>query len=184
MIRKSIIVVLTFLAVVTTVLGAASFYRKDLSYVRGYAETPCWWRVRRCTLDRGQLFMELESLHEDEPDESGMGVGREPGGRSFFNVPLNLNPSRWSRMLRWAGFSFKLLRGWNFDVGVKAQSDQLFVDVPVWFVFLVCAAYPATAFIRGPLRRWHRRRRGLCLGCGYNLEGNVSGVCSECGVAR
>ena len=26
-----------------------------------------------------------------------------------------------------------------------------------------------------------RRRKGLCLKCGYNLTGNVSGVCPECG---
>ncbi len=26
-----------------------------------------------------------------------------------------------------------------------------------------------------------RLRRGLCVECGYNLTGNVSGVCPECG---
>lgn len=33
-------------------------------------------------------------------------------------------------------------------------------------------------------RRWLRRRlerRGLCRSCGYDLTGNVSGVCPECG---
>jgi len=29
----------------------------------------------------------------------------------------------------------------------------------------------------------HRRRRGLCLRCGYDLAGNTGGRCSECGVA-
>lgn len=43
------------------------------------------------------------------------------------------------------------------------------------------ATYPATALIRGPVRRWRRRRRGLCVRCGYNLTGNVSGICPECG---
>lgn len=27
------------------------------------------------------------------------------------------------------------------------------------------------------------RKRGYCEACGYNLRGNVSGVCPECGVA-
>ena len=48
----------------------------------------------------------------------------------------------------------------------------------------VLATYPIIAmvtFIRGPLRRYHRRKRGLCVRCGYNLTGNVSGVCPECG---
>ena len=30
-------------------------------------------------------------------------------------------------------------------------------------------------------RRSKRRRKGLCLACGYNLTGNTSGVCPECG---
>ena len=29
----------------------------------------------------------------------------------------------------------------------------------------------------------HRRSSGLCLECGYNLTGNTTGVCSECGTA-
>lgn len=42
--------------------------------------------------------------------------------------------------------------------------------------------YPAIAFIRGPWRRDSRLINGLCRGCGYNLTGNVSGVCPECGL--
>jgi len=48
-------------------------------------------------------------------------------------------------------------------------------------VSLVLSAYPTIAFVRGPLRCWRRRRHGLCLKCGYNLTGNLSGVCPECG---
>jgi hypothetical protein len=29
--------------------------------------------------------------------------------------------------------------------------------------------------------RRHRRSQGLCVQCGYDLTGNVSGVCPECG---
>ena len=47
----------------------------------------------------------------------------------------------------------------------------------------VLAIYPTIALIRGPWRRHRRRKRGLCLKCGYNLAGNVSGVCPECGEA-
>ncbi len=31
------------------------------------------------------------------------------------------------------------------------------------------------------VRRWRRRKRNLCVLCGYNLTGNTSGVCPECG---
>ena len=49
-------------------------------------------------------------------------------------------------------------------------------------VGLLCQ-YPAINFRRGPLRRWRRRRKGLCLKCGYDLTGNVTGRCPECGEA-
>ena len=32
-----------------------------------------------------------------------------------------------------------------------------------------------------PLRRYFRLRRGLCPACGYDLAGNTTGVCPECG---
>ena len=46
---------------------------------------------------------------------------------------------------------------------------------------VVFGVYPTFALLRGPVRRRRRRRHGLCTNCGYNLTGNVSGVCPECG---
>jgi hypothetical protein len=46
-----------------------------------------------------------------------------------------------------------------------------------WWIPLILVAIP-TAIL------WYRDRRppkGCCQGCGYNLRGNVSGVCPECG---
>ncbi|MCP4591424.1 MAG: hypothetical protein GY842_11815 [bacterium] len=53
--------------------------------------------------------------------------------------------------------------------------------VPLWFLFVVLSAYPLVAFIRGPVRCYRRRRKGLCTTCGYDLTGNESGRCPECG---
>ncbi|HEY8748410.1 MAG TPA: hypothetical protein VIM11_10570 [Tepidisphaeraceae bacterium] len=36
---------------------------------------------------------------------------------------------------------------------------------------------------RGAAIRWRRRIANLCAGCGYDLAGNTSGVCPECGMA-
>lgn len=46
-------------------------------------------------------------------------------------------------------------------------------------IVLLCAValYPRIPFIR---RRW-RAKRGLCPNCGYDVTGNVSGRCPECG---
>ncbi len=59
--------------------------------------------------------------------------------------------------------------------------DQTLISVPLLLPFLAFTLYPTIAFIRGPLRRWRRPRKGLCQKCGYNLTGNVTGTCSECG---
>ena len=59
--------------------------------------------------------------------------------------------------------------------------DSINLFVPLWFPFILFSAYPTVAFYRHPLRRWRWRRKGLCPKCGYNLTGNESGVCSECG---
>ena len=56
------------------------------------------------------------------------------------------------------------------------------VSVRCAVLCVIACAYPAIVFIRGPLLRWRRRKRGECLNCGYNLTGNVTGICSECGV--
>lgn len=53
--------------------------------------------------------------------------------------------------------------------------------VPLSAITLAMLTYPTIVFIRGPVRRWRRRRKGLCVKCGYDLTGNVTGVCSECG---
>ena len=51
----------------------------------------------------------------------------------------------------------------------------------LWYPIILFSIYPTIAFIRGPLRRHRRRRKGECIGCGYDLTGNESGVCPECG---
>ncbi len=58
----------------------------------------------------------------------------------------------------------------------KTSSDLLIV--PLWIPF-VTTAIPTFIF-------WRRDRRyppGHCVDCGYNLTGNVSGRCPECGKA-
>lgn len=53
--------------------------------------------------------------------------------------------------------------------------------VPCWATIAILGFYPTVAFIGCRARRWRRRRRGLCVKCGYNLTGNKSGRCPECG---
>lgn len=52
-------------------------------------------------------------------------------------------------------------------------------DLACWFILIT-----SVAIFQDQIRKRRNsrmRRAGLCIKCGYNLEGNVSGVCSECG---
>jgi hypothetical protein len=73
--------------------------------------------------------------------------------------------------------------GAHLDGLTCAPVTRTEIACSLWLPFIVFAIYPALALVRGPLRRWRRRRRGMCLNCGYNLTGNVSGMCPECGEA-
>ena len=100
--------------------------------------------------------------------------------RFSFRFPSDARPTK---PLGWGEFRY-------YDVEYHVPADELGYEVmiligptpeaPAWPLVLMFACYPTLAFIRGPLRRWRRRRRGLCIKCGYNLERNVSGVCPEC----
>jgi predicted RNA-binding Zn-ribbon protein involved in translation (DUF1610 family) len=68
----------------------------------------------------------------------------------------------------------------------ESIAGELKVYVPMYLLFGIVAVFPGTClggFVYARSRRYRRRRRGECLDCGYNLTGNVSGVCPECGTA-
>ena len=75
---------------------------------------------------------------------------------------------------------------WKWDfAGVIAHRNALggilTVGIPGWYLVALFAIYPFSAFIRGPVRRLVRRRRGACVRCGYSLTGNEFGICPACG---
>lgn len=89
--------------------------------------------------------------------------------------------------------SFSVLDSHHFTVfftvgtglpSMEVVADRLDMRVPTWVAFALFGVYPTAASIGGLLstwRRWHRHRNGWCIGCGYNLTGNISGACPECG---
>jgi hypothetical protein len=81
----------------------------------------------------------------------------------------------------WGGFAFhdEVQTPGTHPVTVKMRVTK--ISAPAWAVAFLFGWYPALAFIRGPLRRWRRPQKGLCPNCGYDLTGNVSGTCPECG---
>ena len=74
--------------------------------------------------------------------------------------------------------------GFTWGTVMPANTVFFVIRVPLPHLIILLAVYPVVALaLRRPLRRRRRRRRGLCVGCGYNLTGNVSRVCPECGEA-
>jgi len=172
MIRKAIIVVLTLAAVGTAALCAES-YRKlrghnfvylGLSYEGGY-----YWHWG---LENGQLQVQY-----------GYRVPRDsvktPSWTSFSLFGLRF---AYRVQLRdYYGGGWFEDRGRPLPASKRCGTCHVHVEVPLWQPLVVFAAYPTLAFVHNLLRPWRRRRKGLCLKCGYNLTGNVSGVCPECG---
>lgn len=52
---------------------------------------------------------------------------------------------------------------------------------PIWYLLVLFGVWPLAVLLPAPLRLAYRRKRGRCLVCGYDLKGNVSGRCPECG---
>ena len=79
---------------------------------------------------------------------------------------------------KWAGSLEAEDFWWGFDRAKLA--DREFIAVaPLWCFFVVFLALPVLWGWRRFKKNSHQRE--LCGHCGYNLTGNVSGVCPECG---
>ena len=168
MIRKAIIVVLTLGAIVATALGAASY-----SVGAYLMRRPTRHLLIEFEVSRGWLCIEILT----SSDASLLNIYDELR-QGFCEPDADVSACR-GHSPAWYGDPI-----WgNNQIGIAGTSqNRQCLNLFVSSFFL--AAYPTIAFIRGPFRRWRRHRKGLCLRCGYNLEGNVSGVCSECGEAR
>ena len=110
---------------------------------------------------------------------------------SFDVQAMLLSPRHWIRF-RGDGWIIANVDTRGFDGGVfAAVRDRYFEPTPVtimtryrlmcpsWFLAVTFSIMPAYWLIR-----WRRlNQAGGCLSCGYNLTGNISGVCPECGMA-
>ncbi|NLE96307.1 MAG: hypothetical protein GX600_11645 [Dehalococcoidia bacterium] len=68
---------------------------------------------------------------------------------------------------------------WTLDL---QESPKMFiVQMPIWPLLLTCMLLPAISLLCVTVRRLRRKPPGHCENCGYNLTGNVSGICPECG---
>jgi hypothetical protein len=74
------------------------------------------------------------------------------------------------------GFDWPTVHGSMVILGADIKACDWEVAIPFWLVLLLTGAPTAYLF-------WFDRRHPphCCQGCGYDLTGNTSGACPECG---
>jgi hypothetical protein len=76
--------------------------------------------------------------------------------------------------------------GFGYELEIPTGSEVRvlkWIWFPCWFPLLVFGSYPMLVLIGGPIRRSRWRKHHRCLACGYDLTGNTSGICPECGAS-
>jgi hypothetical protein len=165
MIRKGIILVLTLAAIGTSLVASTGLHFGPWRlYDRGGDRV-------RCVEHRGRLRISYGRA-SDCPKCSKTVANHDA------ECPI-ASPRHHASSLPAVTMHFDF--GVSFSTWVLAGWRTRNLYVPLWLMCLLFAAYPTIAFIRGPVRRYRRRRKGLCIRCGYDLTGNVSGTCPECG---
>ena len=182
MIRKSIIVMLTLGAIMAGVLGL-------VGHLQGY-------------LDPGRFYgaSDRPALHWLQR-EFDLGSRLQIMVNSYVRGSLTIIYSSLSTrgawytqtngLIRFPGLSVSTVRRCPISLststgppaGTIYQQAGWIITVPFLLIALLFGLYPLVALLRGPVRRWSRRQKGLCVTCAYDLTGNESGVCPECGKA-
>ena len=96
--------------------------------------------------------------------------------------------------IQWRGYGVSAFGVENCSVGRPLTHQERLVSyrsyphsvgysicLPTWLWFIGISAYPAFVALRRIRQHWRSRREECCRECGYDLTGNESGVCPECG---
>lgn len=165
MIRKAIIVVLMLGMLVVGVLWADSYVQRPRQRSHPLVQPRSGWKI----------------------DWHGSTFDDRQQARAWHNSTLTLSSGNIEYHSRGTHLAGRITRKRTTigRYGLEEWSGRGMgsrrILLPLWPAFPLLAIYPAIAFVRGPVRGWRRRRKGLCIRCSYDLTGNVSGICPECG---
>lgn len=67
---------------------------------------------------------------------------------------------------------------------IPVKKSLHYLQIPIWLPAILISIYPAIVWrnhFSTTGRQKRRRERSLCIHCAYDLTGNTSGLCPECG---
>ena len=175
------------LCAASAALWVRSYFVPDEAYWTGHRVSADGykWLDNRLISYRGQLVYRVSSQdYRPLPPGIAEQYAAEYRRRTAAGVNIhrpNLTPPFIMPAGGWwvrRGFSYSRFGGAMTPTIYNEQSQ---VTAPHWAVAAAAALLPAVTATRW----WRNRRRarpGACAGCGYDLTGNVSGVCPECGL--
>ena len=120
------------------------------------------------------------SIHEESPGDAQL-------YRSYAGLARSTPTSKWIvQPIKVPGFHYrgtfylqmndKISIPFDFITRGTGQVSVFTCAVPLWFIFLIFAVMTALLWFHHP-----RIQPGHCHICNYDLTGNTSGICSECG---
>jgi hypothetical protein len=140
-----------------------------------------------CESDRGVCRMQLSrevGLGIDHASHDARAPGWTTGARNdiddiwVINGPRGFDELISGNEWRYLGFGFR-----QFKFDMRPEPPYVYrswtVGVPHWFIILITGPLPLRRLLRIRRRR-QRRKRGLCVNCGYDLRASPD-RCPECG---
>jgi predicted RNA-binding Zn-ribbon protein involved in translation (DUF1610 family) len=161
MIRRIAVIALLLLAglSVTALIGSYSLNGRESAHTL---------KIKRFSLTLGVLNGRVQLRFGYPSEVEYINPNRQP-----FGVPAA--PQSSSHKWQWGPFFYRSTSYYDID-----WKHFLFA-LPGWLAVALFLAYPLFVFFRVPWLRRRRRKNGQCIACGYDLRGNVSGQCPECG---
>jgi hypothetical protein len=141
-----------------------------------------WWED---TLTRARFSDTTETKWKIESSNGDLSIVRMSGDKDFFGGDTpGWSYSRTGLLVRRGPYVVRIAGSgqYSYFMSYAGRIHSKGITLPYWLIILMSAIAPAF-WLRAEVSRRRRARPGLCRACGYNLTGNASGICPECGAA-
>jgi hypothetical protein len=156
---------LAVLSLILSIAICSAYFRNHLgdSFYMRNGDGQYW------SLDIDPKSISFDWSDSNQRRHKSWSLGHRRYGTRYYQLPIR---SFWNRLGFWSGYSGQV-RLPNGDY--EAFHQEI---LPPWLGCLFIL-FPVTWGIQKARRR--TPGHAVCVNCGYNLTGNISGVCPECG---